>query len=202
MRPDAKILVVHKTLDVFSFDHKSPEFKKINRDGIIPYLEQYETMEDLSSSANSVKMMESASMLRYLCRAHPVELGSFYGLDQSGTHYSSVKHLQQIDQYLDFNATSIRPAFMGAFVQLMTALYNRTTVLTPIQQAKFDDAVNKQIPIMFKRFERMIETTNPDGEYLTGIRCRESGRNIPSIADIQLLFEVIDLEYLDDNQLG
>jgi len=36
---------------------------------------------------------------------------------------------------------------------------------------------------MFKKLDRMLRQTNPEGTYLTTLKDPESGHNIPSIAD-------------------
>lgn len=54
---------------------------------------------------------------------------------------------------------------------------------------------------MFKKFDRLVTQSNPNGTFLTKLGCASSGENIPSIADYQLIHEFIDFNYLKYGEL-
>ena len=63
------------------------------------------------------------------------------------------------------------------------------------------EALGRSIPYAFKRLERSILEKNKDGIYATALQCRETGQNIPSIADYQLFCEFIDFKYFKEGEL-
>lgn len=54
---------------------------------------------------------------------------------------------------------------------------------------------------MFKKLDRRVNMMNPDGTFLTKHVCPETGKNMPSIADIQLYNEFVDFKYLKYGEL-
>ena len=54
---------------------------------------------------------------------------------------------------------------------------------------------------MFKRFDRFLRQCNPDGTYLTTLKDPETGHNIPSIADFQLINEFLDYRHFGKGEL-
>ena len=86
-------------LNVLKGEHKAPDILKINPAGTIPFI-----------LVDGEPLYESAAILRYIAVKFP-SCAAYYP--------EGPEKRAMIDAALDFNGTSVRPASMGAFTQVM-----------------------------------------------------------------------------------
>ena len=90
---------------------------------------------------------------------------------------------------------------MGVFGTFLTKRFKNQEEFTEEQKALIKLSFEKTIPYMFKKLDRRVNMMNPDGTFLTRHVCPENGKNMPSIADIQLYNEFVDFKYLKYGEL-
>ncbi|KAH7314853.1 hypothetical protein KP509_21G023900 [Ceratopteris richardii] len=121
-------------------------------------------------------LFESHAILRYLSSAYPDVADHWYPAD--------VKKRAQIDCILDWHHTNLRPGSGGLTINRVAA---------PLLGRPLDEKAAAESEVLLKASIKRIDTLwlNKEGSFLTG-------NEQPSIADLSLACELMQVEFLGE----